>query len=184
MGKHNSRLFITGFKISSTMEKDIFEAYAATAAQLLKLAQTFKQDDLNCIPLNESWTAAQVIIHVTKSNYSIAQALTLPAKGVHRKPDERVDELKNIFLNFTTKLKSPDFILPPPGVYNKAAIITDLENSVNRLKEEGTQHNLSEAIKHPAFGDITKLELLHFVVYHTQRHIHQLKNIFEVIENR
>lgn len=184
MAKHTTRLFTTGFQITYYMEKDILSAYTIAADQLLKLTGTFEQDDLNRIPFSESWTAAQVIVHVTKSNYSIAQALTLPAKEVNRKPDERIDELKNIFLDFTTKLKSPDFILPPPGIYNKATVIAELENSINRLKEESTQHNLSEAIRHPAFGNITKLELLHFVVYHTRRHIHQLKNIFEVIENR
>jgi hypothetical protein len=184
MAKHSTRLFTTGFQITYYMEKDVLTAYTATADQLLKLTSTFEQDGLNRVPFSDSWTAAQVIVHVTKSNYSIAQALTLPAKEAHRKPDDRVDELKNIFLDFTTKLKSPDFILPLPGLYNKTTVIADLENSIHRLKEASTQHNLSEAISHSAFGNITKLELLHFVVYHTKRHIHQLKNIFEVIENR
>ena len=35
----------------------------------------------------------------------------------------------------------------------------------------------------PVFGEITKLELLHFVLYHTQRHIHQLKKILAAISN-
>jgi len=34
---------------------------------------------------------------------------------------------------------------------------------------------LAEIIALPIFGEVTKLELLYFVLYHTQRHIHQLK---------
>jgi len=146
------------------------------------MISAFSEEAINMIPYAGSWTAAQVIIHVTKSNNSIAQALTLKAKEAHRKPDERIDELKNIFLNFDTKLKSPDFILPPPGVYDKETIVTELRNSIDFLNEESIQNNLSEAIKHPAFGDITKLELLHFVEYHTERHIHQLKRISEALK--
>ena len=32
---------------------------------------------------------------------------------------------------------------------------------------------------HPAFGDISKLEILHFVLFHTQRHLRQIKLIHE-----
>ena len=44
--------------------------------------------------------------------------------------------------------------------------------------------NLSEMISHSLFGEVTKLELLHFVVYHTQRHIHQLKKIFDTTRTK
>ena len=177
-------LYFRDFQIIHTMKKDILVQYDNTADQLLKLVSSAGQEELNTIPFEGSWTAAQVVSHVTKSNQSIVQALNMPAKITNRRPDLRVEELKTIFLDFTTKLKSPDFILPDKDTYNREIIITDLENSVDNLKEESGKVNLSEAILHPAFGDITKLELLHFVVYHTQRHIHQLKHIFQVVENR
>ncbi len=177
-------LYSRDFQITYTMKKDILVQYDNIADQLLRLVSSAGQEELNTIPFEGSWTAAQVVSHVTQSNQSIIQALNMPAKIADRRPDLRVKELKTIFLDFTTKLKSPDFILPKKDIYNREIIITDLEKSVDNLKEESGKVNLSGAILHPAFGDITKLELLHFVVYHTQRHIRQLKNIFEVIENK
>ena len=52
------------------------------------------------------------------------------------------------------------------------------------MKEVSFPANLSEMINHPAFGDITKFEILHFVLYHTQRHIHQLEKIFLAVSGR
>ena len=39
----------------------------------------------------------------------------------------------------------------------------------------------SELLDLPPIGEITKLEVLYFVLYHTQRHIHQLKNVIRHI---
>ena len=164
-------------------KEEIIVQINKTYERLTNLIISFSQEEINTVPFPDSWTAAQVIVHVTKSNVSIAQALTMKAKTSHRSPDVRVQELKDIFLDFNTKLKSPDFILPEKDTYDKETIFTNLERSISRLKEESEKVNLSDAIHHSAFGDITKLELLHFVVYHTQRHIHQLKNIFQLVEN-
>ena len=169
------------FQVIDNMKKNILVQYEHTARQLLKLISSFSRDELNTIPYAGSWTAAQVVSHVTKSNQSIVQALNLEAKTTNRKPDIRVEELRTIFLDFNTKLQSPDFILPKNGTYNKEVIIADLQKSIEQLKEESENVNLSGAIHHIAFGDITKLELLHFVVYHTERHIYQLKNIFRLV---
>ena len=164
-------------------KEEIIEHINETYERLTNLIISFSQEEINTVPFKDSWTAAQVILHITKSNMSITQALGMKAKIAHRSPDVRVQELKDIFLDFTTKLKSPDFILPEKDVYVKETIFTNLERSIKQLKEESEKVNLSEAIHHSAFGDITKLELLHFVVYHTQRHIYQLKNIFQLVEN-
>ena len=164
-------------------KEEIIAQINKTYNGLTNLIISFSPEEINTVPFKDSWTAAQVIAHITKSNISITQALKMKAKTSHRSPDVRVQELKNIFLDFNTKLKSPDFILPEKDVYDKETVFTNLERSIARLTEESERVNLSEAIHHPAFGDITKLELLHFVVYHTQRHIHQLKNIFQLVEN-
>jgi DinB superfamily len=184
MMKAFHQLYFRDFQITPAMKKDILVQYDKTADQLLRLVYSAGQEELNTIPFEGSWTAAQVVSHITQSNQSIVQALNMPAKIAERKPDIRVEELKTIFLDFTTKLKSPDFILPKKDIYNREILITDLEKSIANLKEGSRKVNLSEAILHAAFGDITKLELLHFVVYHTQRHIHQLQHIFQVLENR
>src|SRR5574340_1019575 len=154
----------------------LFVCLDETSAELLQLVQPVDVDTFNAVPYINSWTAAQVIVHVIKSNLTIAKALKLEGKIMEREPDERVEELKDLFLDFTLKFQSPGFILPPDDWYGKEEIIRDFTQSIEQLKVEGGEVDLAEAISHQAFGEITKLELLYFVLFHTQRHIHQLQN--------
>lgn len=167
---------------------EFFESLDEVSSELTHLISSAGPTKINIVPpdsyrIKSSWTAAQLISHVTKSNNAISQALNMEGKTDGRDPCERVPELKKMFLDFTVKFNSPEFIRPKPDSYEKEGLISDLKKSIGQLKELRSKINLSEIISLPAFGEITKLELLHFVLYHTQRHIYQLKNIFQLIEN-
>ncbi|MES2773124.1 MAG: SRPBCC domain-containing protein [Bacteroidota bacterium] len=146
--------------------------------------RAFDEQSINVQPSTDSWTAAQVADHITKSNSSIVKALSLKGLATNRKPDERVGELKDIFLDFTSKLKSPDFILPTQAIYSKDLVMANVANSTARIKEAALEASLCEMINHPAFGNITKYEIFHFVLYHTQRHTVQLQNILEELKKK
>ena len=88
--------------------------------------------------------------------------------------------MKKIFLDFSTKFESPDFIIPAKIFYHKEEIIRNVKTSFAQLNKISNTVDLSEAIVDPALGEITKLEMLHFAIYHTQRHIHQLTKIAAV----
>jgi DinB superfamily len=168
--------------------KEFFESLDEVSSELIHLISSADSITINIVPpdnyrVKNSWTAAQLISHVTKSNNAIRQALNMEGKTAGRNPDERVPELKKMFLDFKVKFNSPEFIRPGLHNYEKDALISDLKKSIEQLKELRSKVNLSEIISLPAFGEITKLELLHFVLYHTQRHIRQLKNIFHMIDN-
>jgi hypothetical protein len=155
----------------------LHEQLAETTNDFIRLVEAFTEETVNAVPSGKGWTAAQVADHVTKSNLSIAKALQLNGSPANRDPAERIEELQEVFLNFQTKLQSPSFILPSADRYKKEAVLEALSDSVKKLNELAKHTDLSVMIDHPAFGDITKLEIIHFVIYHTQRHCHQLQNI-------
>ena len=157
--------------------RELFPSLDVASSEFLELISSADASIINRIPFKDSWTAAQLVVHVTKSNLHIAKSLRLKGKIIERDPAERAPELEEIFLNFSVKLKSPEFILPIDTWYPKEEVVRDFMQSTKQLKEERNHVNLSEAISHSAFGKITKLELLYFVRYHTERHLHQLKNI-------
>jgi len=162
--------------------KKLFSSLDDTTSEFLRSVSLFEENEINKIPFDGSWTGAQVAEHVTRSNIGITNELQKKGRACEREPDAGVQELKSVFLNFTSKLKSPEFILPTKDSYDKEIVIRDLKKSINELKEISENEDLFRVINHPVFGEVTKLELIHFVVYHTQRHIHQLKNIFKIIE--
>jgi hypothetical protein len=164
--------------------KELFISLDYAFSELVMMIEALSEASLNTVPFADSWTAAQLAAHVTKSNSSIAQALDMEAKKTERNPGERAPELKEMFLDFTIKFQSPEFIRPAEGFYEKEKLITKLKKSIEQLKEQWNKVNLAEILSLPAFGEITKLELLYFVLYHTQRHVHQLKKIIWVINKK
>ncbi len=149
-----------------------------TCAEFLELISSLTETQINTIPFAKSWTAAQVATHVTKSNFGIAQALQMEGKPAQRSSDMRIKELSDTFLDFSIKMQSPAFIVPEDVQYKKEAVLSLLQKSNEQLSNQINTANPEEMINLPAaFGEITKLELVHFVLYHTQRHLRQLKNI-------
>ena len=163
--------------------KQLLASLDETTSRFVEMVSSFDESEINTIPFKNSWTAAQVADHVTKSNMSVIQSLQVPGQSSQRSPDERAEELKVLFLNFSKKLQSPDFILPSRDIYDREKLLVNLEDSVLEIKHLAQTVNLFETLNHRAFGDITKLEVLHFVIYHTQRHIHQLSKIGNSVQN-
>lgn len=162
---------------------ELFTSLDHTSSELLRLISSADSDTINAIPFAGSWTAAQVVSHIVKSNKAITQSLCMEGTSTEREPGERTGELKKMFLDYSTKFKSPEFIVPTRSIYQRDILIADLKKSIERLRDAGNSVNLAEIISLPAFGEITKFELLHFVLYHTQRHIHQLKNILKKLNS-
>lgn len=144
---------------------------------LVQLLLSVDEQHLNAKPGPDKWSIAQVADHITLSNNSIAKALALKGKPVDRNPGERINELKSIFLDFSKKFQAPEFIVPTKDIYNPDLLMKELQASILRIRERMYEDDLDELINHPAFGNISKFEILHFVLYHTQRHLRQIKEI-------
>lgn len=170
--------------ITSANNSIVIESMNATGVELTELLKKSPEAIINTIPFEESWTIAQVADHITLSNTSIAKALSLAGTPVNRAPDERAGELEDIFLDFSKKYKAPDFILPSKELYIKDELTHQLEQSFRVIQEVSDQTDLSVLINHPAFGDISKLEILYFVWFHTQRHLQQVRNILHYLEGK
>lgn len=163
---------------------EILTATGDAIAQLTELMSAVDEEKVNTIPYEGSWTAPQLLRHVTKSINGMTRAMQTDAKPANRDPSERIDQLKSIFLDFSKKLTQPEFIVPEDRVYEKQPAIEELNKSFNRFKESAVSVNSHELVEGLPLGPITKLEIIHFVLYHTQRHLHQMKKICNALRNK
>ncbi|MEP7277736.1 MAG: DinB family protein [Bacteroidota bacterium] len=161
----------------------VLDAIKEASTRLLDALLPLTETQLNTIPFEDSWTAAQLADHITKSNKAMEQAMEMEGKPTHRDPAARAAELRNTFLDFSIRFKSPEFILPTQRQYEKAPLIGALQKSNTRLQEVVPTINAAGMINLPAFGEITKLELLYFGLYHTQRHIRQLTGMLPHVKS-
>src|SRR5688572_12000129 len=94
------------------MKTALIEEVDNTTRELLRLIAVLDHAQLNTVPFEGSWTAAQVAQHVFKSDELILKSLNGPGKPTSRPIDEGIQSIKETFLNFNTKLISPAEIVP------------------------------------------------------------------------
>jgi hypothetical protein len=170
--------------IETIDKNEIITAIGDAVAQLIDLMSTVEEDKINMVPYEGSWTAPQLLRHVTKSMSGMAEAIHMDAKPTDRNPGERIEGLKNVFLDFSKKMKSPEFIIPEEGIYEKQFAIDDLNKSFNQFKENANNANLNELVEGLPLGPTTKLEIIYFTLFHTQRHLHQMEKICSALKDK
>jgi hypothetical protein len=150
-----------------------------TGAAIIAELDRFSEEQLNTVPFEGSWTGGQVAEHLLKSA-GVADVVFGRTAPTSRPPDENIAALR-IFLDFSIKMKSPDFILPSDGHHPKKPLIDGLQGRWQRMGEAADKLDLRETcldFEMPNVGHLTRLEWLSFQVFHTKRHLHQLRNIF------
>ena len=121
--------------ITETSNKnELLTAIEEEVSQLRNLVSSLDEDRINSIPYKDSWTAAQLLCHVTKSTNAMTKAIRMESKPAERDAGEKIPGLKKAFLDFTSKMKSPDFIVPEEGPYEKQVDIEELNKSFELLK--------------------------------------------------
>ncbi|WEK21458.1 MAG: DinB family protein [Candidatus Pedobacter colombiensis] len=161
-------------------KNEIIKDLERTIAEFQQLISTFDEQQLNKVPFEGSWTPGQVAQHVSMANSGFADILNGPVKDTDRAPDQSVKKMEDILLDFTTKMQSPDFINPNMKVYNKAQLLNTLESIKSKVSKAIADLDLTQTcltFELPGLGQLTRLEAIYFVIYHTQRHAYQLKNI-------
>jgi hypothetical protein len=150
-----------------------------TAGNLHKALGAFDPTTFNTVPFEGSWTAGQVAEHLLKSA-GVTAVLHGHTAVTQRNPDEKVELLRHVFLDFDRKLNAPDFIIPSEGPHDQTQMTGALSEVWSSLLASAGTMDLTETcldVELPVFGLLTRVEWIDFYVVHTQRHIYQLRNI-------
>ncbi|HEY3249903.1 MAG TPA: DinB family protein [Ignavibacteria bacterium] len=165
--------------------KEVLNDLEKTAEELLHTFSSFNKELINQVPFERSWTAGQVGEHLLKSN--VMGVLFGKVKKTERNPAEKIEPISDVFLNFNFKMTNPDFNTPTQTEHNRENVLSSLQKMEQKIIEASKTLDLSETcldFELPGFGELTRLEWIYFSIFHTQRHTHQLKNIFQKINQQ
>jgi hypothetical protein len=166
------------------MTKNLVTRLENMKSDLTGTISSFSQEQLNIIPFHGSWTAGQVTEHILLSVAGVTKALYGKTKETEREPGKKVELIRSLFLDFSQKLNAPGFIIPSPATYQPEALLQSaIETMDASIRAVHTLDLTSTCLEFelPRFGKFTRLEWANFIVYHSLRHIHQMKNILRKI---
>jgi len=157
----------------------VINDFESIAREFYEILASFTQEQFNEIPFEECWTVGQVGRHVYKAIVKMPATLQAPGTKAERTPDELVEPINKIFLDFTIKLKSPDFIIPEDKEYNREETLADFREKIKEIVDTSRPLDLAitTPFQLPTIGYLTRMELIYFAGVHTQRHTRQLKKI-------
>lgn len=153
-----------------------------TFKKLMNEFDRFEPEQINLVPFAGSWTAGQLVQHLVMATSGMVDVLQGPVAEAERQPDELAQRIKDDFLNFNVKFTAAGFIRPDERDYDKTELLAALkkidEGIVNAIETMDLE-KICLAFELPVYGKLTRYEMLTLVIYHMQRHIHQLENIYK-----
>ncbi|THU37087.1 DinB family protein [Niastella caeni] len=158
---------------------ELYQEFEAATNAFLHRVAALSQSAINTVPFTGSWTAAQVIEHLCKSDEAMIKALNGPVEPTNRPPDEMVNNLRAVFLDFSSRLPSPEFIIPTVETHDKDSLINTFKAGREQIGKAIKILDLTATCHMPIFGEPTRMELIAFIIFHTQRHTNQVKHISE-----
>jgi uncharacterized damage-inducible protein DinB len=168
------------------MKDELIARFEETTKDLLKTLSSVSQEEFNKIPFEDSWTAGQVAEHLFKSESNIPKVLKGNSKETERDPFEKTGIIQKVFLDFNTKLKSPESILPSEEKKETKFFIRGFEGTRKELKNLMQTKDLTRTFTDfpfPQLGEFTGWEWICFAVSHSKRHIRQMKIIVEKLKS-
>lgn len=167
-----------------TSKNALAEQAKQTGSAFLDTLASFSDEQFNTQPAYGGWTAGQVAQHMILSG-GVAQVITgKTAPTTDGQSDAHCPMIAGIFLDFSTKLQSPDFIIPAGGYHDKQDHLDKLGVIWDKIGEDIARLDLSFTcldFEFPTVGPLTRLEWLWFYVWHTQRHLRQVNNIHAAV---
>lgn len=174
-------------KITEERRVKLLDETSSTMQSFIDESASFNNQEFNAVPYPGSWTPGQCAQHIAMSASGFNDVLNGRVTDTTREPDAGVEQIKAQFLNFDIKMQSPDFVMPGKKFYDQKEMLEALkvikENFLNSIRSLDLDKTCI-SFKVPGAEWFTRFEAASFVLYHTQRHIHQLKKMHKALEEQ
>ena len=159
------------------LQQELHTSLTDVYHEYISMLEKFVDEQINKIPFEGSWTPGQVTDHIIKATGGIPDKYTEPA---NRPYDEKVAKMESVFLDFEVKFKSPEFVVPGNGPFDKQTLKETLRSTLQRHLDKIAGTDLTALclkFELPGIGTMTRYEWFRFIIAHMIRHQRQLKNM-------
>lgn len=168
------------------MHEELYQAFERASGELIRSLDSLDEAQINQVPFEGSWTAGQLGHHLLMS-YGAVDILNGRTSSTDRPVDEKIVPIEKAFQDRDNKMEAPERVRPTDGWIEKERLLGGLKKKTGQvldyLKED--EQDLTRTcldLELPGVGTLTREEWIRFMTVHTQRHVHQLKDIISTLE--
>ncbi|NIM10550.1 MAG: hypothetical protein GTO45_01020 [Candidatus Aminicenantes bacterium] len=165
----------------------VIEDIKKSTDELVDYLADFPTESFNIKPGPNSWSASGTAEHLVLLETLVNQILKGKTRTTDRNPEDKIERIKSTFLNVDKKLTAGSPILPGEKPKEKEEVIKEIKSCQQALVDIINANHLELTclgFNHGLFGELTRIEWVYFNIYHSQRHLHQLKNIKKQVATR
>ena len=152
---------------------------------LLNSFNTLNQAEVNFKSSENSWSILECAEHVFLIAKAVLKVMETP--GTTGKTENESTELfgeqklnKLLVINRAFKVPAPDFVAPKGFFVDSSTAIQNMNTIIDKIVDHINTNKIdleTHTIKHPVLGAMTKLDWIHFMISHTNRHILQIEEM-------
>lgn len=133
-------------------------------------------------PSDNEWSVKDCCEHIIIIENSLTHILKGNTKETTKDPERKIELIRNVFQNLEKKYHAPEAIKPVGTIKNKEEVKEKFSRIRNELLRIGNEMNWTDVcldFRNVGFGIMTRVEWIYFCIYHTERHLHQMRSIVE-----
>ncbi len=158
---------------------EIETALNESTAKLFREIGRFTPHSFNLSP-GPGWSAGQVTEHILLTDIAVFRVLQGELSFAGRKSDEKLPLIQAALVDRSRKLEATSAATPSDLLKDPFSLqekIMRERNSIIQFLNTIEEDSLCVSRPHRFLGDLTITEWVWFLVYHTDRHIEQIKQI-------
>ncbi len=151
---------------------------------LVATLSNVREADIDRKPSSLAWSPAEIAEHLVILEalaIRILQGRTKPVEDCgcdhDSDPAKKVEEIKSAFGDLEKKFTAAGPVAPLGMYKDKDILISKVRTNRQDLAEIVKTQDLTAVcvdFQHGIFGELTRLEWIYFIIYHTERHLRQI----------
>lgn len=167
----------------ATVKQELAVKLTAAYNEFIDALNNIPEGQINNSPFEGSWTPGEVASHIIKATKAIPDKNAVDSE---RNYDEKIHHIDAVFANPDTKMKSPGYVYPDSGPFNKKDLIDQLATIRDKYQQRISERDITHlciGFELPPVGTMTRYEWFWFNLTHVKRHLYQLKNMAVALED-
>ena len=167
------------------MKTNLQEKIKANTLEFLNSFNTLSQASVEFKPSEKAWSVLECAEHVFLIDEAVSKIIATPSsteKTENTKTELFGEQKLNMLLvtNRAFKVPAPDYVTPKGRFVSVADVVKNINMVIDKIIDHINTNEIeheTQLIKHPMLGMMTKIDWIHFMIAHTNRHILQIEEV-------